>query len=285
MIKKFEEFIVERYGNLVCNKINESFQSNKLREIIKQHGKPKYSWDNDNKLLYDIKDDEIIDVLDSRDEYWEKEYDTDEETFFIELKDGAVIVISNLGILRDAWEDITNSYNKKDEIFKKRHSERHKGNLGNSGDDIHKKHMENVDKIKMRRLAEKLQENVSDIIEKVESIMNDIDPSDFKIEDFEEEHDVESEITLNGEEYILTVYYECGCYDNYKSHGVEYCDVVYGLKYFEIYDTEDEICITNEDLGVTNDTNKHLFSEFERRLELGVYDHYEAYGLKETDFF
>lgn len=280
MIKKFEEFVLECYGK----SINEAFQSSKLREIIKQHGKPKYN--RDNKLLYDIKDDEIIDVLDSRDEYWEKEYDTDEETFIIELKDGAVIVISNLGILKDNWRDITNSYDEKDEIFKKRHSERHKGNLGKGGDDIHKKHMENVDKIKMRRLAEKLQENVSDIVEKVESIMRGIDPQEFTIEDFEEKNGyVESEITLNGEEYILDVYYECECYDNYKFHGLEYCDVVYGLNYFEIYDTEDEIGITNEDLGVTKDTNKHLFSEFERSIELGIYDDYEAHGVRETDFF
>ena len=36
---------------------------------------------------------------------------------------------------------------KKDELFKERHAERHKGNLGKGGDDIHYKHMKNVDKI------------------------------------------------------------------------------------------------------------------------------------------
>ena len=40
MIKRFEEFVSTMYGRPV----NESFQSSKLRELIKQHGKPKYSW-------------------------------------------------------------------------------------------------------------------------------------------------------------------------------------------------------------------------------------------------
>ena len=37
MIKKFEDFVLECYGN----PLNEAFQSSKLREIIKKHGKPK----------------------------------------------------------------------------------------------------------------------------------------------------------------------------------------------------------------------------------------------------
>jgi hypothetical protein len=42
MIKSFKEFVSAKYGRPV----NEAFQSSKLREIIKQHGKPKYSWEN-----------------------------------------------------------------------------------------------------------------------------------------------------------------------------------------------------------------------------------------------
>ena len=70
MIKSFEQFVLECYNKPSGESINESFQSGKLREIIKQHGKPKYKWEY--KMLYDLKDDEIVDVLDSRDEYWEK---------------------------------------------------------------------------------------------------------------------------------------------------------------------------------------------------------------------
>jgi hypothetical protein len=66
MIKTFEQFVAAKYGKPV----NEGFQSSKLREIIKQHGLPKN--DRDKKMLYDLKDNEIIDVVENRDEYSEK---------------------------------------------------------------------------------------------------------------------------------------------------------------------------------------------------------------------
>ena len=49
MIKTFEQFVSTMYGRPV----NEAFQSGKLREIIKQHGEPNFSWDKD--MLYDLK--------------------------------------------------------------------------------------------------------------------------------------------------------------------------------------------------------------------------------------
>ena len=104
MIKTFEQFIAEHYCKPVGNPVNEAYQSSKLREIIKQHGLPKSDWDK--KMLYDIQDDEVVDVVADRKEYAEKYseyegYGRDEATFMIELEDGYCLVIGNLGILKD----------------------------------------------------------------------------------------------------------------------------------------------------------------------------------------
>jgi hypothetical protein len=274
MIKSFEEFVSTMYGRSV----NESFQSSKLRELIKQHGKPKYSWEN--KMLYDLKDDEIIDVLDNREEYWKNYSDNKhgfgQATFMLELKDGTVVVISNLDILKNFWDDVEK---RKDDVFKKRHEERHKGNLGKGGDDIHKKHMENVDKIMSRRLAEKLQPNVPEIIEAVKSIMDNVDPSDFL--DGDNGYD-ETQITLGDDEYTLTVNYEGGSSDGDNKYGATYYSVSYGLTSFDI--SNDDTLVTNEQLGVTNKTYKDLFDEYTEEVEGEIYDYYDYYGVSRSDF-
>lgn len=274
MIKRFEEFVSTMYGRPV----NESFQSSKLRELIKQHGKPKYSWEN--KMLYDLKDDEIVDVLNNREEYWKKYSDNNvgfgQATFMLELKDGTIVVISNLDILKNCWDDMEK---RKDDVFKKRHEERHKGNLGKGGDDIHKKHMENVDKIMSRRLAEKLQPNIPEIIEAVKSIMDSVDPSDFLDGD---NGFVETEITLNGDEYVLVVNYEGGSSDGDDKYGATYYSVSYGLTSFDI--SNDDTFVTNEQLGVTNKTHKDLFDEYTEEVEGEIYDYYDYYGVSRSDF-
>ena len=279
MIKTFEQFVSTAYGRPV----NEAFQSSKLREIIKQHGKPKYSWDK--KMLYDLKDDEIVDVLDSRKEYWEKYSDdnTDKRqaTFMLELEDGAVIVISNLGILKSYWypEEVEKQ---KEEEFKKRHSERHKGNLGKGGDEIHKKHLENVDKIERRRLAEKLQPNIQEIVDAIKGFMDNINPSDIDCETNENYDEIE--ITLNGEEYIINIYYNCGVSNSIRQYGAEYYDVYYSLKSFEI--CGEDTYITNDELGVTPKTHSELFKEYEEKdIEGEIYDYYDYYGVSPSDFY
>lgn len=286
MIKNFEQFILEYYNdNQDVNPVNEAFQSSKLREIIKQHGKPKYSWEN--KMLFDLKDDEIVDVLDSRKEYWEKysdeRLDNKQATFILELEDGAVVVISNLGILKNHWysEDIERQ---KKEEFKKRHSERHKDNLGkNGGDDINKKHTKNVIKIESKRLTEQMKGYIPEIVNKVKSIMDDINASEI-LDNEISSSDIESEFTINGEEYGINVYYTADISDTWKSYGVESCCVNYRLDYFEIY-TEDNACCTNDDINVTEKTHSDLFEEYEKELECGVYDYYEYYGVSRGDFF
>ena len=273
MIKTFEQFVNEMYSP-----VNEAFQSSKLRDIIKTHGMPK--WDIDKKMLYDIKDNEIIDVVNSRDEYYKKYSDgyNGEKVFIIELKDGACVVIGNLKIFKWFLSDLEQD---KKNVFKRRHAERHKGNLGNTGDDIHKKHIENVDKIERRRLAEKLQQNIQEIVDAVESVMDNLDPSDFDGDTGYEE----LEITLGGEEYLITVKYNCRWSDLYRNSGAEYCDCIYYLNSFDVYNEETDICATNDDLGVTEKTHKKLFEEYENEVEYGVYDYYKYYGVSPSDFF
>lgn len=288
MIKTFEQFVAAKYGKPV----NEGFQSNVLRDIIKQHGLPKREMDK--KMLYDLKDDEIVDVVDSREEYYEKypsrsdsnnsnirkKYGVEEATFMIELEDGACVVISNLDILKDYsfYKDDEESERKR--IFKERHAERHKGNLGkHGGDDIHKKHLEKVDELESKRLAAKLQPNIPEIVEKVKSIMDEIDPNDL-----DDSGSIESEFTLDGEEYTLYVNYTTECSDIRRSHGVEGYDLYYQLESFEICD--ENACITNDMLGVTEDTHKDLFETYtEEDMEGRIYDYYEYYGVKRSDFY
>lgn len=277
MIKKFEEFVLECYGRPV----NEAFQSSKLREIIKQHGKPKY--DFEKKMLYDIQDDEIVDVLDSRSEYFKKysnkpedPFDKSEGTFMIELGDGSCVVIGNLGILK-SYFDRDLEHRMRDEI-KKRHSERHKGNLGkHGGDDIHAKHMANVDKIERRRLAEKLQEYTQDIVDAVQNFMNNMNPEDDDI-------NTEIQLTLGGDKYSLNVVFDLDRSEGDERYGAEYYDIYYSLDGFDIYDDEGT-CVTNDELKITSETYRELFKQYTiEDVEGEIYDYYDYYGVKRSDF-
>lgn len=278
MIKTFEEFVTAKYSRPV----NEAFQSSKLREIIKQHGKPKYRWEN--KMLYDLKDDEIVDVLDSRKEYWEKysneKKDDGQATFMLELEDGAVVVISNLNILKKWWHTDRDMEKIKDELFKERHAERHKGNLGKfGGDDIHKKHMDNVDKIESRRLAEKLQSNIQEIVDEVNSIMNEIHSSDL-----DEAGTIESEFSLGNDEYMIYVNYTTERSEIRRSYGVEIYDIYYTLESFKICD--ENTCVSNDDIGITEKTYKDLFKTYvEKDVEGDIYDEYVFRGISRSDFY
>jgi hypothetical protein len=276
MIKTFEEFVSAKYSKPV----NEAFQSSKLRQIIKQHGKPKHSWENN--ILYDLKDEEIVDVLNSRDEYNEKYSNRDgyEATFMLELEDGSIVVISNLGILDRYWKDIDKL---KDDVFKERHAERHKGNLGKfGGDDIHKKHMENVSKLERRRLAEYLQENQKEIVDSVKYLMDKIVVSEWLDGD---DTNFSSEMIIDGEEFNIYMYCSVECSDIRKEYGAEYFDAYFTLDHFEI-ENEDGNFTTNEDLGITEETYKDLFEPIvEKDIEGDIYDYYDYYGVSRSDFY
>lgn len=282
MIKTFEQFVSEVYGN----PINESFQSSKLRDIINQHGKPKYSFDN--KMLYDLKDNEIIDVVSNRDEYWEKygrkrddKKNGEQETFMIELKDGSCIVISNLNIFK-RFDDMFGDKAKKEmrELFKKKHSDRHVGNLGkDGGDEIHKQHL-------IRKYSIKLKPYIQEIVDTVKSTLNDIDISECEI-GINEIEDIE--LNLNGEECLMNVYYKFDHSDSYNSHGASFCDFTISFEKFELFlfidNGEDYVRVTNKDLGITYETFKDLYEDIVYEdEECGVYDFYEYYGVDPSDF-
>ena len=278
MIKTFEQFVSAKYGKPV----NEGFQSNKLRSIIKQHGLPKNDWDK--KMLYDLQDEEIGYVVNSRDEYKEKYpeykgYARDEATFMIELEDGACLVIGNLGILKDYFKDRYRS-----DIFKKRHAERHKGNLGkNGGDEIHKKHLEKVDELEQKRFAAKMQPMLSEIAEAIKAEMEGIDSSDL---DEEGNFTKEFDITLGGETYGIIAEYEVEFSNGSKKYGAYYYDIIYNLTSFEMWDEDGDKYATNDILGITDDTYGDLFKPITiDDVEGEIYDHYAYYGVSRSDFY
>lgn len=295
MIKTFEQFCATVYSK----PINEAFQSNKLRELIKQHGMPKYSCDN--KMLYDIKDNEIVDVVSSNREYWKKYnptkgrklFDNDHQaTFKIELEDGYCIVIGNLNILKSYWDDFKGMDEDEEEIksvFKKRHRERHKGNLGNTGDDIHRKHLEKVSELDKKRFIEKLQPNIPEIIDNVKYTMDNI--IDYLPDDITEDNDksgqseIETEITLDGNKYMLYIHYSYYPNGFYKSYGMEYYNIDYELESFCIIDDDGYNEVNNEELNITFKTYKQLFDTYTiKNIEGQIYDYYALYGVSPSDF-
>ena len=42
--------------------------------------------------------------------------------------------------------------------------------------------------------------------------------------------------------------------------------------------------IKNSDLGITIDSDRELFTRYEDKVEVGVYDEYERNGVKPSDF-
>ena len=279
MIKTFEQFVSERYSKPV----NEAFQSGKLRTIIKQHGLPKNYWDK--KMLYDLKDNEIIDVVDNRDEYskYREKYDGRSEIFMIELEDGACVIIGNLHILK-SYISFSNSEVEKDDLFKKRHSERHKGNLGkNGGDDIHKKHLDKVDELERRRFAATLKSNLDEIAEVIKNKMEEIDSSDISDEGT---NYFGFETYISGKKYTIDGEYKVEFSGGSKKYGAYYYDIDYYLLSFNIYDEDDDKYATNEDLGMTEDTYRDLFKTITiEDVEDRIYDYNAYYGVSDKDFY
>jgi hypothetical protein len=243
-------------------------------------------------MLYDIKDDEIVDVVSSRNEYYKKykDYRTDfddksEATFMLELEDGACVVISNLGILKDFWSSF-DSHEKMRNEFKKRHSERHKGNLGKHNfDDIHHKHWRKRNEIEERRFAEKLQPYTDEIVKKISSLMDDINIEELGLDEHEREYTIESNINIDGVEYDVFVEYSARRYDTWESYGEAFYSAHYELEKFSIYDNENGIEASNDKIGITYETHKDLFKEiYVKEISDGIVDPYEAYGVSPGDF-
>jgi hypothetical protein len=278
MIKTFEQFVAAKYGS----PMNEAFQSSKLREIIKQHGKPRYSWEN--KMLYDLKDDEIIDVVANREEY-EKKYlnnSGEQATFMLELKDRACIVISNLDIFNDHKDEYKARF-EKDELFRKRHKERHKGNLGkHPGNDVHNQHLDNVTDLMKNRFMKNLDKNISEIISDINDILDD----ESILNEYEKSGDYEYyfDTEYNCAKCSVIVHYDLQFGEEYEDCGGYYCNATVSLKDFYVDFGRD--AITDEEMGITPKTYPDLFADHEfEEIERGIADPYEFYGVSRSDFF
>jgi hypothetical protein len=202
----------------------------------------------------------------------------------IELEDGACVVISNLDILKSYFQSNTDAI----DAIKPRHSERHKGNLGKNYKDDHMKHLDNVYDLELKRLAERLQPHLPEIIEAVQSKLNDIDESYFVnlrevYNNGSEEFEIE--INLDGGAYKICGEFVYKKTNNVSRLGAEYYDIVYNLDYFGVED-ENENYVSDKALGVTSKTNKELYKSYTiERIEDFVYDYNEYYGVSNSDFF
>ena len=288
MIKKFEEFKLG-YFDIV----NEGYQSNKLRNLIKQHGLPRERYN-----LYDIKDSDIIDVVGGVLDYYKKysseciytkssedEYSLKKEaTFLMQLEDGTCVVLSNMGILSGLYSDWY--FN---DIFRRRHAERHKGNLGKpgydkkthkndetkrTGDDINDQHKENVYKLNYKKNAKFLIPYVDEIVDEVEMFLYElVSPNDqlvnkndfvmYWIDDEGQTH-AYKDIKINGDKYHLNLTLKTK-WSNIKNSDdtFDYYDLYYTLEGFTI--SKIKFATTSEALDITKETHEDLFKRYTKK--------------------
>ena len=94
----------------------------------------------------------------------------------------------------------------------------------------------------------------------------------------------ETTLKINDKEYILTISYDYSC-DTHREYGEEWYDLTYSINSFELCELEEDLCVSNELLGVTYKTHGNLFKEYTEKVDGGIYDPYLAYGVSEKDFF
>jgi hypothetical protein len=236
-----------------------------LRELVKQHGELKYSYKKE--IFYDLTDDDIIDVVANRDEYWENEENgkyNDVKVSYLEFKDGTCVV-----------------YNDKD--FDKIYNDRHKGNNNIKYSFNNWKQNKNLDKLFISYFKRKYKQNIDKLIDIIYTAETDHknplyefinDSIKFKLEnslesgDMEvliEERDVKDFFGLdsfsynnkNCEIYTIAINYYLS-YTSGEDFG-KYAPDTAGYE-FESFDIETDFgVITSGDLGITEKTYKDLF--------------------------
>ena len=279
MINKFEDFVL----------INEGFKSNKLRDIIRQHGKPEY--DYDKFVLHDLEDDEIIGVMNHIE--WSEYHDENRgECYGVMLKDGMYLVIGNIEHLKYALT--FPSFAKE---FKKRRDLRHPGNEFNdipanrrSQDelDTNIKHFrDKKSELIHKRTVEELKKHSDEIVEIISSEYDNVLDnliSDYS-ENFSDNSYHEFNFELLGKEFSVCInyYYEWG--DTYKRSGAEFSSIAVSVESitFTIDGGTDEYSI---DEIADESVLKDYFSDYKSdAIEVGIYDQYEYYGVKPSDFY
>lgn len=258
MIKTFEQFVSAAYGSSV----NEAFQSKKLSELVKKHGKPRdrdfssvHSYVNNQYLkkraLYDIKDSDIIDVVSkgnvTASTHLDRDYRDSNNKYMptkvIELADGTCVIVRD-GAEYDAYVA---------------HKERHKGNLGkDGGDDIHQRHLKKVQNLKDNRLATELKPYASNIMDILEEIMEDLGEQF----DSDYQHFNGYKINLGDKEYLMDIVCSSNDYGDNSKNAYDYesssFEFSYNLEDVWIRDDENKSATSLWDIEMSDEDENRL---------------------------
>lgn len=274
--------------------LNESFKSSKLRNIIQQHGMPKYELDR--KFLYDLQDDDILGVMDF-DEWYDFHRDN-KNSYHIALEDGKYLVLGNIDTLKYYADDEDFQ-----EEFKKRRDERHPGNELNDipsyerekalEDETTKHFREKKNELEHKRNLETFKTNLGDNLGKLAETIRETFESNIegKISDLVSEYNdsVSTEISdvfdveFMGITYNIDYDYTINISDGYKKYGATCYDVSISPKTVNIYD--DELGDTFDITELFDDPSALLADYNVDNVEGEISDYYEYYGVSRGDFF
>lgn len=276
--------------------LNESFQSSKLKNIIAQHGKPKYEMDN--VFLHDLKDEEVVGVF-----TWDEWYDyhkKNKKSFCIHLADDKYLAISNPDILTGWLDDNENKKDFEKEILKRR-DERHVGNELNGLN-----HWEKIDAMKDKtndRFKKKKNELihsralklVKDILaghekEFVDALRKFFEDSMDDVElDTGKCYAEDDEFKFLNKQWYVNIEYSAPSGENSVSrYGASYCNFVTSPEKCEIGYADDEYDEIFDIKEIIEDKEllKKFFSEYDAgEVECGITDPYEYYGVSRSDFY
>jgi hypothetical protein len=275
--------------------LNESFKSGKLRNIIQQHGMPKY--EQDRKFLYDLQDDEILGVMDF-DEWYDFHRDN-KSSYHIALEDGKYLVLGNIDTLKYYADD--KDFQRE---FKKRRDERHPGNELNDvpaherqkalEDEATKHFREKKAELEHKRNIETFKANLGDnlgklaetIRETFESNINDeIADIISEYKDKVQTSDISNDFDVKFLEatYTIGYIYDLSISDGYTKNGTTYYDVTISPKTVNVYD--DELGDTFNATELFDDPSALLADYDIDDVEGEISDYYDYYGVSRGDFF
>lgn len=274
--------------------LNESFKSGKLRNIIQQHGMPKYKLDR--KFLYDLQDDEILGVMDF-DEWYDFHRDN-KSSYHIVLEDGKYLVLGNIDTLKYYADD--EDFQKE---FKKRRDERHPGNELNDvpsykrkealEDETTKHFREKKNELEHKRNLEAFKANLGDNLGKLAETIRETFESNIedKISDLVSEYkdSVSTKISDDFDVEFIGVTYNIGydytinISDGYTKYGATYYDVTISPKTVSVYD--DELGDAFDATELFDDPSALLADYDVDDVEGEISDYYDYYGVSRGDFF